>query len=66
MKGDRYRNVAFLEVNIFLSAILSDKRFFDGVSEHKALRNQPVEVRVDPRVSGSPKVKSPGEVKGLV
>ena len=34
MKGDRYRNVAFLEVDILLSANLSGERIFDGVSEH--------------------------------
>ena len=34
MIGDRYRNVAFLEVDISLSAILSGERFFIGVSEH--------------------------------
>ena len=60
MKGDRYLDVAFLEVDIVLSANLSGERIFNGVCEHKALLNQPVEVRVDPRVSGSIKVKSPG------
>ena len=66
MIGDRYFFVAFLEVDIVLSAILSGERFFNGVCEQKALLNQPVEVRVDPRVLGSSKVKSPGGVKGLV
>ena len=60
MIGDRYFFVVFLEVDIVLSAILSDERFFNSVSEHKALLNQPVEVRVGPRVLGSSKVNSPG------
>ena len=49
MIGDRYFFVAFLEVDILLSANLSGERDFNGVCEHKALLNQPVEVRVDPR-----------------
>ena len=52
--------MAFLEVDILLSTILSGERFFNGICEQKALLNQPVEVRVDPRVSGSSKVKSLG------
>ena len=46
MKGDRYFFVAFLEVDIVLSANLSGERIFNGVCEQKALLNQPVEVRV--------------------
>ena len=66
MNGDRYFFVAFLEVDILLSANLSGERIFNGVCEHEALLNQPMEVRVDLRVLGSSKVKSPGGVKGLV
>ena len=65
MKGDRYLYVAFLEVDIMLSANLSGERFFNGVCEHKALLNQPVEVRVGPRVLGSSKVKSLGGLRVL-
>ena len=36
------------------------ERFFSNVFEHRLINNQPVEVRVDPRVSGSPKVISLG------
>ena len=35
-------------------------RFFSNVFEHRLINNQPVEVRVDPRVLGSIKVNSPG------
>ena len=34
MIGDRYFFVAFLEVDIILSANLFEKRIFNGVSEH--------------------------------
>ena len=37
--------MAFLEVDIFLSAILSGERFFNGVCEQKALSNQRREVK---------------------
>ena len=60
MKGDRYLVVAFLEVIIVLSANLSEERIFSGIFEQKLIYNQPVEVRVGPRVLGSFKVKSPG------
>ena len=33
-EGYRYIFVAFLEVDIFLSANLSGERIFDGVSKH--------------------------------
>ena len=36
------------------------ERFFSNVFEHRLINNQPVEVRVDPRVLGSFKVKSLG------
>ena len=36
------------------------ERFFSKVFEHRLIINQPVEVRVGPRVSGSPKVISLG------
>ena len=57
--------MAFLFVAYFgeysvLSTNLSVERIFNGVSEQRLFYNQPVEVRVDPRVSGSVKVKSPG------
>ena len=52
--------MAFLEVVIVLSANLSDERIFNGVFEQRLIYNQPVEVRVGPRVSGSSKVISPG------
>ena len=64
MKGDRYRNVAFLGVDIFLSAILSGERFFNGVCEQKALQNQPVEVKGWPEGLRFPKGKSSGGGKG--
>ena len=35
------------------------ERFFSNVFEHRLINNQPVEVRVDPRVLGSIKVISP-------
>ena len=43
-----------------LSANLSEERICIGVFEHRLINNQPVEVRVDPRVLGSIKVNSPG------
>ena len=43
--GDRWFFVAFLEVDIFLSAILSIERFFNGVCEQKAPSNQRREVK---------------------
>ena len=52
--------MAFPVGSIVLSANLSDERIFSGVFEHRLIYNQPVEVRVDPRVSGSIKVKSSG------
>ena len=60
MSGDRYLVVAFPEVNPVLSANLSKERIFNGVSEQRLIINQPVEVRVGPRVLGSSKVNSPG------
>ena len=36
------------------------ERFFSNVFEHRLINNQPVEVRVDPRVLGSIKVNSLG------
>ena len=51
---------AFPGVSIVLSANLSEERFFNGVFEQRLIFNQPVEVRVGPRVSGSSKVISPG------
>ena len=36
------------------------ERFFSNVFEHRLINNQPVEVRVDPRVLGSIKVISQG------
>ena len=45
MKGDRYFFVAFLEVDIVLSANLSGERIFNGVCEQKALSNQRREVK---------------------
>ena len=53
---DRYLVVAFPVVCIVLSANLSEERFFSNVFEHRLIINQPVEVRVGPRVSGSSKV----------
>ena len=41
------------------------ERFFSNVFEHRLINNQPVEVRVDPRVLGSIKVKSPGGLRVL-
>ena len=52
--------MAFPAVSIVLSANLSEEAIFDGDSEHRLIINQPVEVRVGPRVSGSFKVKSLG------
>ena len=52
--------MAFPEVNSVLSANLSEERIFNGVFEHRLIFNQPVEVRVGPRVLGSSKVNSPG------
>ena len=53
--------VAFPVVFSVLSANLSvDEVFFNGVSEQRLFNNQPVEVRVDPRVLGSSKVKVSG------
>ena len=51
MKGDRYLVVAFLEVIIILSADLSKERICTGIFEQRLFfNNQPVEVRVGPRV----------------
>ena len=53
--------MAFPVVFSVLSANLSvDEVFFNGVSEQRLFNNQPVEVRVDTRVSSSSKVNSPG------
>ena len=59
---DRYLVVAFPVVCIMLSANLSEERFCNVVFEHWLIFNQPVEVRVGPRVSSSSKVNSPGGV----
>ena len=63
MSGDRYLVVAFPEVNPVLSANLSEERIFNGVFEQRLFFNQPVEVRVGPRVLGSSKVNSLGGLK---
>ena len=60
MSGDRFLVVAFPKVNPVLSANLSEERIFNGVSEQRLFFNQPVEVRVGPRVLSSSKVNSPG------
>ena len=53
--------MAFPVVVSVLSVDLSvDEVLFNGVSEQKLFYNQPVEVRVGPRVLSSSKVKSPG------
>ena len=53
--------VAFPVEKPVLSVNLSvDEVLFEGVSEQKLFINQPVEVRVVPRVLSSSKVKSPG------
>ena len=57
---DRYLVVAFLVGVTVLSANLSEERICNGVSEHRLFINQPVEVRVGPRVLSSSKVNSPG------
>ena len=57
---DRYLVVAFPVVLPVLSANLSEERIFNGVFEQRLFINQPVEVRVGPRVLGSSKVNSPG------
>ena len=54
--------MAFLEVISMLSANLSEERISSGVFEQRLFINQPVEVRVGPRVLGSSKVNSPGGV----
>ena len=38
------------------------ERYFSNVFEQKLFYNQPVEVRVGPRVLGSSKVNSPGGI----
>ena len=52
--------MAFPVVCIVLSANLSEERFFNGVFEQRLIFNQPVEVRVGPRVLRSSKVNSLG------
>ena len=53
--------VAFPKVIPVLSVDLSvDEVLFSDVSEQRLFYNQPVEVRVDPRVLSSSKVNSPG------
>ena len=53
--------MAFPVVIPVLSVDLSvDEVFFNGTSEQRLFYNQPVEVRVDPRVLSSSKVNSPG------
>ena len=61
---DRYFVVAFPVVLPVLSVNLSvDEVLFNGISEQKLFYNQPVEVRVDPRVLSSSKVNSPGGLR---
>ena len=60
MRGLGIFFVAFPMGSIMLSANLSEERIFSGVFEQRLIYNQPVEVRVGPRVLGSFKVKSPG------
>ena len=56
--------VAFSVEKPVLSANLSvDEVLFNGVSEQRLFFNQPVEVRVDPRVLSYSKVKSPGGLR---
>ena len=52
--------MAFPVVTIVLSVDLSVDEDFNGVSEQKLFINQPVEVRVGPRVLSTSKVNSPG------
>ena len=52
--------MAFPVVDSVLSVDPSLDGDCNGVSEHKLCYNQPVELRVDPRVLGSSKVKSLG------
>ena len=54
--------VAFPLVIIVLSANLSEERIFNGVFEQRFFFNQPVDVRVGPRVLSSSKVKISGGV----
>ena len=56
--------MAFPKVIPVLSVDLSvDEVLFSDVSEQRLFYNQPVEVRVDPRVLSSSKVNSPGGLK---
>ena len=60
MRGLGFLFVAFPVVSIVLSTNLSVERIFSNVSEHRLFINQPVEVRVGPRVLSTSKVNSPG------
>ena len=63
-EGIGFLFVAFPVVESVLSIDLSmDEVLFNGVSEQRLFYNQPVEVRVDPRVLSSSKVNSPGGLK---
>ena len=51
---------------IVISANLSEERICSNVFEQRLIFNQPVEVRVGPRVLGSFKVNSPGGFGSLL